>query len=171
MWRIQAEVDIKFLYLCIKLPSPLVARGHLLVPRRSGGGLREIHRHQVPFLLKALSTLTYVGKRVKRGIAVNEYPALLPDVLSRRQTRKPWHSECVCWQSLSSIMFWYPRFSYHEGVFLVNEAIFLLIGNLLETRNTWDSVVVCMSFGIHCWECHGKILTQFYYEDSNIIFW
>lgn len=54
-------------------------------------GLREIHRHQVSFLLKALSTLTfaYVGKRVKRGIAVNEYPALLPDVLPRRQTRKP----------------------------------------------------------------------------------
>lgn len=46
----------------------------------------------------------------------------------------------------------------------------MLIGNLLVTRNTWDSVVVCMSFGIHCWECHGKILTQFYYEGQEYYF-
>lgn len=60
------EVDIKFIYLCNKLLSPVVVYGHLLCPWGSGGG--PIFLHEVPFFWKLLQfSLLFGRKGVKRG--------------------------------------------------------------------------------------------------------
>lgn len=69
-----------------------------------------------------------MGEGVKRGIAVNEIQHFCRMFyLDDKRESHDILNVCagkVCRQQALLIMFWYPRFSYHEGVFLVNDAIF-----------------------------------------------